>query len=230
MVRLVLWDIDGTLVDTVGHGRHAFGDAFEQVLGRPVTFGDIAMSGRTDHSIALELLEINGEPAADERLPEIFTALNGALDARRAGIAREGRVMPGVPDVIAALAARDDVMQSLLTGNIEPNAHVKLGALGLDGLLDMEIGAYGSDSGIRPELVDIARLKAERLRRVRVAASDTVLIGDTPLDVDAARANGARAVAVATGRFSVQELLDTGADAVLADASDVNAAVAAILG
>ena len=120
--------------------------------------------------------------------------------------------------------------QSLLTGNIEPNAHVKLAALGLDGLLDMEIGGYGSDSGIRPELVDIARRKAERLRGLEVARSDTVLIGDTPLDVHAAHQNGARAVAVATGRFTVQELLDTGADAVLPDVSDVNAAVAAILG
>jgi len=229
-VRLVLWDIDGTLVDTSGHGRDAFEDAFAQVLGRPATLGDIAMSGRTDHSIALELLEINGEPVADERLPEIFTALNGALDARRDGIARDGRVLPGVPAVIAALAARDDVAQSLLTGNIEPNAHVKLAALGLDGLLDMEIGGYGSDSGIRPELVDIARRKARDVRGLDVERTDTVLIGDTPLDVHAAHQNGARAVAVATGKFSVQELLDTGADAVLPDASDVNAAVAAILG
>jgi len=229
-VRLVLWDVDGTLVDTSGHGRDAFEDAFAQVLGRPATLGDITMSGRTDHSIALELLEINGEPVADERLPEIFTALSGALDARRDGIARDGRVLPGVPEVIAALAARNDVAQSLLTGNIEPNAHVKLAALGLGGLLDMEIGGYGSDSGIRPELVDIARRKAREVRGLNVERTDTVLIGDTPLDVHAAHQNGARAVAVATGRFSVQELLDTGADAVLPDVSDANAAVAAILG
>lgn len=229
-VRLVLWDIDGTLVDTVGHGRHAFTDAFERVLGRPVTLGDISMSGRTDHSIALELLEVNGEPAVDERLPEIFTALNGALEGRREHIERDGRVMPGVPEVIAALAAREDVAQSLLTGNIEPNAHVKLGALGLDEMLDMEIGGYGSDSGIRPELVDVALRKARALRGLELSAAETVLIGDTPLDVHAAHENGARAVAVATGRFSVQELLDTGAEAVLPDVSDVNAAVEAILG
>lgn len=229
-MRLVLWDIDGTLVDTYGHGRDAFEDAFAEVLGRPATLGDIAMSGRTDQSIALELLEINGEPVTDERLPEIFTALSWALDARRDGIARDGRVMPGIPEVIAALGERDDVAQSLLTGNIEPNAHVKLAALGLDGLLDMEIGGYGSDSGIRPELVDIARRKAREVRGLDVERTGTVLIGDTPLDVHAAHQNGARAVAVATGRFSVQELLDTGADAVLPDVSDVNAAVEAILG
>ena len=229
-MRLVLWDIDGTLVDTSGHGRDAFVDAFTQVLGRPTTLGDISMSGRTDHSIALEMLQINGEEPGDERLPEIFTALNGALNERREGIARDGRVMPGVPQVIAALAARDDVAQSLLTGNIEPNAHVKLDALGLDGLLDMEIGGYGSDSGIRPELVDVALHKARKLRGLHVGAADTVLIGDTPLDVHAAHQNGARAVAVATGRFTVQELLDTGAEAVLPDVSDVDRALAAILG
>lgn len=229
-VRLVLWDIDGTLVDTSGHGRDAFVDAFGQVLGRPATLGGITMSGRTDHSIALELLEANGEPADDERLPEIFSALNGALDARSEGIARDGRVMPGVPEVIAALAGREGVTQSLLTGNIEPNAHVKLAALGLNGLLDMDIGGYGSDSGIRPELVDVARRKARELRGIEVERAATVLIGDTPLDVHAAHENGARAVAVATGRFTVQELLDTGADAVLPDVSDVDAAVAAILG
>ncbi len=229
-VRLVLWDIDGTLVDTSGHGRDAFADAFGHVLGRPATLGDIRMSGRTDHSIALELLELNGEPAVDARLPEIFTALNGALDARRHGIARDGRVMPGVPEVIAALAARADVAQSLLTGNIEANAHVKLGALGLAGQLDMAIGGYGSDSGIRPELVDIARHKARVLRGLDVQRADTVLIGDTPLDVHAAHQNGARAVAVATGSFTLQELRDTGADAVLPDVADVDEAIAAILG
>jgi phosphoglycolate phosphatase-like HAD superfamily hydrolase len=229
-VRLVLWDIDGTLVDTVGHGRHAFTDAFEQVLGRPVSLGDISMSGRTDHSIALELLERNGEEPHAGRLPEIFVALNRSLEGRRDGIAAEGRVMPGVAEVMRVLAERDDVTQSLLTGNIEPNAHVKLAALGLDGLVDMEIGGYGSDSGIRPELVDVAREKAALLRGVEVAAADTVLIGDTPLDVDAAHANGARAVAVATGHFDVEQLRATGAEAVLADASDVQATVAAILG
>ena len=229
-VRLVLWDIDGTLVDTSGHGRDAF-------VGRLRPGARPARDAGGHHDVGPHrpldrprAARVNGEPVDDERLPEIFTALNGALDARREGIARDGRVMPGVPEVIAALGARDDVAQSLLTGNIEPNAHVKLAALGLDGLLDMEIGGYGSDSGIRPELVDIARRKARDLRGLEVAAPDTVLIGDTPLDVHAAHQNGARAVAVATGRYTVQELLDTGADAVLPDASDVNAAVTAILG
>jgi phosphoglycolate phosphatase-like HAD superfamily hydrolase len=229
-VRLVLWDIDGTLVDTGGHGREAFADALREVAGGRGELGDISMSGRTDHSIAIELFERNGVEAPHERLPAMFSALNRALDARREDITADGRVMPGVEQVIEALAGRDDVKQSLLTGNIEPNALVKLTALGLDGLLDTEIGGYGSDSGIRPELVGIARHKAATLRGLDVDPAETVLIGDTPLDVEAAHASGARAVALATGRFDVTQLEASGADAVLADASDVEATVAAILG
>jgi phosphoglycolate phosphatase len=229
-VRLVLWDIDGTLVDTAGHGRHAFADALRDVLGRDTGLGDITMSGRTDHSIAVELLERSGEADPEARMPEMFSALNSALASRSPAITSEGRVMPGVVEVIEGLAARGDVAQSLLTGNIEPNAHVKLRALGLDHLLDMEIGAYGSDSGVRPELVDVARRRASELRGLTVPGPSTVLVGDTPLDVDAAHANDARAVAVATGRFSVPELERSGADAVLEDLSEVDAAVAAILG
>lgn len=226
----MLWDIDGTLVDTAGHGRDAFVTAFEATFGRPGELGDLSMSGRTDHSISLEVMERNGVARAEDHLPAMFEALNHALAQRSAAIARDGRVMPGVPAVVAALNAHAGVTQSLLTGNIELNAHVKLEALGLGGLLDMDIGGYGSDSGIRPELVDIARAKAGRLRDLEVSARETVLIGDTPLDVHAARHNGARAVAVATGKFGVRELADTGAEAVLADLSDVDEAVAAILG
>ena len=229
-MRLVLWDIDGTLVSTGPHGRHAFVDAVTELSGAPASLGDISMSGRTDHSIALEMLERNGVEGGEQRLPAMFDALHRALSDRREAIATDGRVMPGITEVLRALGGRDDVIQSLLTGNIEPNAHVKLGALGLADLVDMEIGGYGSDSGIRPELVDIARAKARDVRGVDVAAADTVLVGDTPLDVDAALRNGARAVAVATGTFGVEELRATGAHAVLADLSDVGAALEAILG
>lgn len=217
-------------MDTAGHGRHAFADAVEQVAGRPGLLGDISMSGRTDHSISLELLEANGVQGAEDRLPDMFGALHRALEQRRNAIAADGRVMPGIREVLGALGSRPDVTQSLLTGNIEPNAHVKLSALEVDGLLDMEIGGYGSDSGVRAELVDIARRKAATLRGIHVPPDRTVLIGDTPLDVHAAHAGGARAVAVATGLFSYAELEATGADAVFEDVSDVNAAVAAILG
>ena len=229
-MRLVLWDIDGTLVQAGNHGRMAFADAFGRVFGRPTEIDDLSMSGRTDHAICLELLERNGVTGGEEHLPAMFEALHAALVERRDSMAAEGRVMPGVPQALEALRARDDIHQSLLTGNIEANAHVKLGAFGLDRLVDMEVGGYGSDSGIRPELVDVAREKAARLRGIDVEARDTVLIGDTPLDVHAAHVNGARAIALATGSFGSVELRATGAEAVLEDASDLAALIDAVLG
>lgn len=228
-MRLLLWDIDGTLIQAGSHGRVAFADAFGQVFGRPTDIEDLPMSGRTDHAICLELLERNGVTGGEEHLPAMFEALHAALVKRRDAMAAEGRVMPGVPRALEALGGRDDVHQSLLTGNIEANAHVKLGAFGLDRLVDMEVGGYGSDSGIRPELVDVAREKAARLRGIDVEARDTVLIGDTPLDVHAAHVNGARAVALATGSFASAELRATGAEAVLEDASDLDALLDAVL-
>ena len=127
-VRLVLWDIDGTLVDTSGHGRDAFEDALRQVLGRPPTLGDIAMSGRTDHSIALEIMAMGGVDDPELHLPSMYEALHAALKERARAIAAEGAPQPGVREAIAAIDERGGAIQSLLTGNIEPNAHVKLGA------------------------------------------------------------------------------------------------------
>lgn len=226
-LKLVLWDIDGTLVDTAGHGRHAFGEAFAAVFGRDADLDAVRMAGRTDHAITMALLE-GSAIEGDGHLERVLEELALALEARRERIAAEGRAMPGAHDALEALAARPGVVQSLLTGNIEPNASVKLAAFGLESLLDLEIGGYGSDHGVRSELVRVAREKAAALRGVHVEARDTVLIGDTPLDVEAARTAGARAVAVTSGPYGVAELERAGADAVLADLRDTNALLAAL--
>src|SRR3954469_22306366 len=135
---LVLWGIDGTLVDSAGHGRHAFEEAFQDVVGGVPEWVEYA--GRTDHQIALEMLN-----DSHEHLPAVLERLAAKLAARGELIAAEGRVYPGVPEVLAALHDRDGVVQSLLTGNLEANAAVKVGAFGLDRWLDFEAGAYGSD-------------------------------------------------------------------------------------
>jgi phosphoglycolate phosphatase-like HAD superfamily hydrolase len=227
-VRLILWDVDGTLVTTAGHGRDAFADAFEDVFGRRPAEELVPMSGKTDHVIAVELLESEGVPDAEAHVPQMFDRLNVALAARGERIAAEGSAMPGTHDAIAAIDAHEDVVQSLLTGNIEPNAQVKLAPFGLDRLLDLEIGAYATDHAVRAELVAVARAKAAAKHGVEVAAADTVLIGDTPLDVAAAHASGARAVGVATGFYSAPELEDACADAVLDDLTDTGAVLAAV--
>jgi len=121
------------------------------------------------------------------------------------------------------------VVQSVLTGNVRRMAEMKLGAVGLDANLDLETGAYGDSHEIRSELVHLARGNAARKYGREFAGTATVLVGDTPLDVAAARATGARAVAVATGGTSADKLAESGADAVLPDLTDTPAVLSAIL-
>lgn len=226
-MRLVLWDVDGTLVDNGGVGPHAFPLAFERTVGRPPA--ELAvMSGRTDHEIALETLELNGIEEPERLWPEFARALAEALAELEPAMRERGRALPGAHAAIAALAEADGVVQSLLTGNLKPNAAVKLGAFGLLlPELDMEIAAYGSDDRHRPTLVSIARERAAAHHGQ--APEQTVLIGDTPLDVAAGRAGGARVVGVATGRYGAEALAEAGADAVLGDLLDTEAVLAAVL-
>jgi phosphoglycolate phosphatase-like HAD superfamily hydrolase len=227
-VKLVLWDIDGTLVSTGGHGRFAFSDAFEEVFGRRPDDELVEMSGKTDHVIAREILEREGVPDPERHVPAVLDGLHTALAARREAIAADGSAMSGTHEAITAIAAHEGVVQSLLTGNIEPNVEVKLGPFGLDRLLDVDVGAYATDHPVRSELVGIARRKTAAKYGLEVAPEDTVLIGDTPRDVAAAHDNGARAVAVATGFYSMADLEATGADAVLPDLTDSGAVLRAV--
>jgi phosphoglycolate phosphatase-like HAD superfamily hydrolase len=218
-VLLVLWDIDGTLVASGGHGRYAFEEAFQEVLGRVPEHVDYA--GRTDHQIALEMLG-----GSDEHLPAVLEQLAVKMAARKDALAAEGHAYPGVPETLKALHEADGVINSLLTGNLEANAAVKVGAFGLDRWLDFEAGAYGSDPHERrSDLVAIARKRAAAKYGEPTGA---VLVGDTPLDVLAAREAGARAVAVATGFADLDALKESEPDALLQDLSDTDAAIRAI--
>jgi phosphoglycolate phosphatase len=216
---LVLWDIDGTLVDSAGHGRFAFEEAFEVVVGGVPEWVEYA--GRTDHQIALSML--NG---SHEQLPDVLEGLATNLAARKDAISAEGHIYPGVREALAALHDADGVINSLLTGNLETNAAVKVGAFGLERWLDLEAGAYGSDPHERrSDLVAVAR---ERAAARYGEPTAVVLVGDTPLDVLAAREAGARAVAVATGFADLDALRASEPDALLQDLSDTEAAIRAI--
>jgi len=230
--RLVLWDIDGTLVQAGEVGRDIFTEAFQAVLGRApdqVTARALVMAGRTDPEIALEFLAAHEVAEGERHLPAFSEALVTALAAKAALIRERGRALPGAREALAALGRTEGVVQSLLTGNVEPNALLKLASFELDGYLDFEVGGFGSDHHHRPSLVEVARAKAERKYATAFPGTATVLVGDTPLDVAAGRAAGARVVAVATGPFRVEELESSGADAVLEDLRDTEAATAAIL-
>jgi phosphoglycolate phosphatase len=218
-VLLVLWDVDGTLVHSASHGRYAFEEAFQEVVGRAP--GPVDYAGRTDHQIALSML--NGE---HEHLPAVLEQLVVKLERRQDAMAAEGHVYPGVPETLEALHRADGVINSLLTGNLEANAAVKVGAFGLERWLDFESGAYGSDPHERrSDLVAIAR---ERAAARYGEPTGAVLVGDTPLDVLAAREAGARAVAVATGFADPDALRESQPDVLLQDLSDTDAAIRAI--
>ena len=215
-------------------------------------FGDqaaaaVAMSGRTDRAIALEMLTVAGVPeplrqvdafhavrprtrptwppgrgsgagrcpARPRRSPRSRSSVTG----RRRRAARAGRPEPGL-----------DMVQSLLTGNVRPLAEVKLGPLGLTEHLDLDAGAYGTEQRTGPSWCPWPGATRPGVYGQDFSGAATVLVGDTPLDVGAALATGARAVGVATGGFTLDELAASGAHAVLPDLADTGAVLAAILG
>lgn len=232
-VTLVLWDVDYTLVDAGGVGRQLYDMAFSEMFGGDFPGNVQSMAGRTDTAIALEVLTMAGVADPHEQLGP-FRALLASRAAGLAELVRErARVLPGATEALAALAKRQrdgQVVQSLLTGNLPELAEVKLTVLGLTAYLDLATGAYGDSSRVRGDLVPIARRNAAKRYGHDFAGRATVLVGDTPADIEAALVNGARAVGVATGSFTQAELAAAGADAVLPSLSDTARVLAAILG
>jgi phosphoglycolate phosphatase-like HAD superfamily hydrolase len=227
--RLLLWDIDGTLVRTGPLGSEVFDLAVADVIGEAPD-ERVAMSGKTDPLIVTEQLALLGvEPE-----PGILQAVLDRLVSRLAGVAgrlaERGQACPGVADLLTALAGVPDVACGVLTGNLRPNARVKLAAFGLDDLVDFELGAYGSDDIDRNALVPIAVERAAKALGSEVPADATWVIGDTPRDLECARAGGVRCLLVATGRYGIDELTALGPDAVLPDLTDTPAVVELLTG
>lgn len=232
----MLWDVDHTLLDAGGAGIELIRRAFTELFGRdfPAT---PALAGRTDRAIQLDVLTLAGVPDPPAELPT-FQRLLAGLAPQLGGLVREsGRALPGAAAALTALAALADgpgpdrdgrLVQSVLTGNMQATAVVKLAALGLDRHLDLRVGAYGDAHEIRADLVPLARARASAAYGADFAGQATVLIGDTPLDIEAARLSGARSVGVATGGFSAAELAAAGAGAVLPDLADTARVLAAI--
>jgi phosphoglycolate phosphatase-like HAD superfamily hydrolase len=224
---LLLFDVDLTLVVSGPAGREIFDAAIAAALGRPPGDHGVSMAGKTDPQIASEILAYAAvaEEHHDAHLPVVLRALEDGLAAAAARIRAEGRALPGVPALLERLSGVDGLVCTVLTGNIEANALVKLAAFGLDRWLDLSIGAYGSDSADRAELVPIARRRAERRHGATFPPERTWVIGDTPLDLACARAGGARCLLVATGHYAMDRLVEAGPDAVLPDLADTDAVV-----
>jgi len=235
---LVLWDIDYTLVNARGVGSELYTRVFTQLYGRPLPQPG-SMAGRTDRAIAREVLALagldghDGIDGLDQELELFQAALNDTAPAFAARARQVVTALPGAGAALAGLAALapgQGPVQSLLTGNIRPMAEIKLAAAGLTRHLDLEVGSYGDQHEIRAELVAPARAAAAAAYGQDFGGTATVLIGDTPLDVAAALATGARAVGVATGHFSTADLAAAGAHAVLPDLTGTAAVVSAVLG
>ncbi len=225
--HLFLFDIDGTLVSAGGAGRVALGRALQTVFGTTGPIESYDFRGKTDPRIVWDLMGAAGLDAARIAgwLAACFDAYVAELDAL-IGDGSRVKVMPGIGAVVTTLAARADAVVGLLTGNIERGARVKLATTGLWPLF--RVGAFGSDDMDRRRLPAIACERARHAVGEPFAFEQVTIIGDTPLDVDCARACGARAVAVATGFHPAEDLAACAPDLFFSDFSDVTAALAAL--
>ncbi|GAA0404247.1 haloacid dehalogenase-like hydrolase [Microbispora corallina] len=225
--RLVLWNVDLTLVDVTIVTRDAYADAFRMVTGRPLVKLAPAM-GRPDSEIIFETLAINGIAVEDHHLPKFLDALAVSFGDKHRRLAKEGRAMPGAKDALKAVSRLDGVVQSVLTGTIKSNAVHKLTAFGLDRWVDFEVGGYGEEVYPKATLLQVAQGRAKAKYGSVFTAGTTVLVGDSTRDVQAARIGGAAMVAVASGRSTAAELHEAGADIVLPDLSNPSEVVAAV--
>src|ERR1700683_5254218 len=216
---LVLWDVDHTLIETRGVGSQFDAPAFEKVTGHPR--GQMAhMHGRTEPVIFRDTLALNGLADAPGLYENFAAEQAEGYRQRQADLREHGRGLPGAAAALRALSQRPEVTQSVLTGNTRPAAELKLAAFGLDGYVDFDIASYGTDSDTRADLVAIARDRTAARTSLQFTPDTTLIIGDTPDDVTAARDGGARIIAVATGSYSTAELAGAGAGRVLAGLAD----------
>jgi phosphoglycolate phosphatase-like HAD superfamily hydrolase len=225
---LVLWDVDHTLMETRGVGAELFRSAFSQATDRELVY-PAEVTGRTEPAIFRETVELHHIPYNAALFDRYAILLAAGYEAHAAELARRGRALPGAHAAITALGQADGIVQSVLTGNLRPVAETKLKTFGLDAGLDLDLGAYGSDHDKRACLVPIARRRAANKHGAHFDGQDTVLIGDSPSDVQAGLDSGTRVIAVATGRNSAAELRQAGAPLVLANLQDTRAVVEAVL-
>ena len=225
---LVLWDIDHTLIETRGVGFAIYQRAFPAATGRPLN--ELAqVAGRTELDIMRETLRINGiEPTADA-IDALAAALIRGYEDARDELARSGRALPGANDTLQRLAADPRVHQGVLTGNLRDVARIKLEVFGLDPYLDLDTSAYGNDDPERAQLVAIAQHRAADRIAIVFDNAHTVLLGDTPKDVEAATTAGVRIIGVATGKSTADDLHEAGAPYVLPDLTNPTRTVELIL-
>ncbi|MGW0647688.1 HAD family hydrolase [Streptomyces umbrinus] len=212
MARLVLWDIDHTLIDTRGVGRELSAAAFARTTGQPM-LEQAKIDGITEQVIFRETARLHGLTTGRSDFERFARALTEEHLKHISDLRERGHALPGAAAVLDALDA-DGVRQTVVTGNVRAVAEIKLQVFGLDSRILWHLGAYGEDNDLRAELVRLS------LQHAHVPPETAVLIGDTPADVEGAHANGVRVIAVASGRSDEATLREAGAETVLSDLRD----------
>jgi phosphoglycolate phosphatase len=228
--KLVLFDIDGTILLTAGAGRRAIVAALAEEVGPTPAFERIRFDGKTDPQIVVEMLEAAGqpEPREPDRVRALCERYVGFLAQELERPTARTTVMPGVHALLERLEAEAGVVLGLLTGNVAQGAALKLRSGGI-APERFRVGAYGSDAAHRPDLPSIAARRAEAIFGSVPRGPEVVIIGDTPADVACGSGIEARALGVATGAYSVSDLAACGAHAVFLDLSETDAVLDAIL-
>ena len=225
---LILFDIDGTLL-RAGDPAHqqALVEAFEEVYGIPVTLEGVQLAGMLDANIARALIEINNIDArnANDLLDKMMMTMGNRYRRAVLEIDLRERLLPGVSDAIDACTRRS-WGTGVLTGNARSVAYAKLERVGLADLL--VTGAFGDTASERAHLVEVAIAAAREASGTVYETSCTVLVGDTPHDIQAAKESGSKVVAVATGRFDVHTLAQYEPDAVMSDLGDTDAFIGTV--
>lgn len=224
--RLILFDIDGTLVHCGPTPRRVFKKALIDVFGTAGPIDDWIFDGKTDPKIVEELMSAAGVVIAKDM---VFRALNNYADALKEELPLEPRrkIYPGVKELLDELG-KYPVLQGLLTGNIERGAKAKLESLDL--WKYFKFGAFADDSSLRKELADVAVARAQKVSGQKFSGKQIVIIGDTEHDIKCGKHLGAMAVGVGTARSSAKELLAYGADEAFDDFSDYNSVLRVLVG
>lgn len=225
---LVLWDVDHTLIESRGVGGEVFAAAFHAATGR-VLAESAQVQGALEPELFAASCRANGVEHDPAGLFVRFVEAQTALYRERAAeLGQRGRVLPGVREILGALAGRRDVVSSVLSGNTAGAGTAKLAAFGLDTLLDLDTAAWGTDAANRSGLAPVAWERASAKYGIAFDTANTVVVGDTAADVAAALVHGIRVIGVATGRAGAEELVDAGATVAFDDLADTGKVLRAL--
>lgn len=228
-MRVVLFDIDGTLLRSGGVGRIAMEQALTSVFGSPGK-SEYHYDGKTDKQIVRDLMRREGfsDLEIDAQMPLLLEEYVSELTRELASGNRNVLLLDGVRELLDALDRKEKVVVGLLTGNILKGARAKLTAAGIDPDR-FRVNAFGSDHELRPELPAVAQRRASELLGIAIEGNRLVVIGDTPADIQCGESIGARAIGVATGRYSVEQLAAYQPYAVFESLVDTDAVLGSIM-